>query len=128
MQVGGEFAGTDSADPLHEPRTLVITVDVDYVIDALRVSAQRAQFKINEVHMVAENHVGGLEAFHVDSLYLVFDACGHDFGEKPDKPCEKEGLTNGILSGLVKLGMFVVDVLIHKKLLCVVKRGVKGHI
>ena len=113
VEIRSEFSCTDGADPLHEPRTAIITVDVHHVVHAVRIGGERGKLKVDEIHMVGKDHVRRLQAFHIDLFDLVFLADEHDLGEKPDEPCQIDRLADGVLCGLVASFVFIIYVDIH---------------
>ena len=113
VEVRREFSCADGADPFHEPRTAVITVDVHHVVYAVRIGCERGQLKVDEIHMVGKDHVRRLQAFHIDLFDLVFLADEHDLGEKPDQPRQIDRLANGVFCGLVTSFVFIIYVNIH---------------
>jgi hypothetical protein len=113
MKVRGEFSGADCADPFHQPRAAVISVDIDHVVYALKIGCDCGKLKVDEVHMIGKDHVGCLESLHIDLFDLVFLADEHDLGEKPDQPRQIDRLANGVLCGLVTSFVFIIYVNIH---------------
>ena len=72
VQVHGKLPGADGADQLHQPGTAVIAVNADHVVHPLYSGAHGGQFKIDEVHMVAQHDIGWLQSLHVDLFHLIF--------------------------------------------------------
>ena len=89
MEVIGEFSGADRTDKLKKPGTLVETVDIYYVVDSLGSCSHGDKLKIDKGHMVAQQHIRGLQTLHTDLFYFVFFACEQNFGKYPDEPNEE---------------------------------------
>jgi hypothetical protein len=71
------------------------------------------QFKINEMHMVAEHHIRGLQIFRADLLHLEFLTDQGALGQNPDQPCPEFPLMKGISGGFIALFVFVIHFNIH---------------
>ena len=108
VQVHGILAGTDTTDQLHQRRTAVITVHAHHVIHPVRKGYLRAQHKVHKIHVVAQHHIGRLQPFHIDFFYLVFFADQGNFAQNPNQPGKKQGLTNGIVGGIVSFWVFII--------------------
>ena len=75
LMVAALFAGCNSS-PAETPKD---AVNADNIAYGVRISRHGGKFKIDKVHVVAQQHIGRFQAFHVDLLHLVFLADEHNF-------------------------------------------------
>ena len=114
MQVHGELPGADAADPFNEPGAAVVAVDAhDIVHPGIGTQTHSGQLKVDEVHVVTQQHVGGFQPIHIDSLDLIVLEEQHDLTQQPNEPCQINGLANGVTGGIVAFLVFIIDVDIH---------------
>ena len=113
VDIIGKFSGADSSDPLHEPGTHIVAVDVDHVVDSFGIGQPRDQLEVDEGHMVGEEDVGRLDPFHADLLQLVVLPRQKDPRQNLDEPGEVDGLADGVFGGFVAARIPVIDFLIH---------------
>ena len=57
MQVHGKLSGADGTDKFHKPRTAIVAVDGHHVVDPMGQGTHGTQFKIDEVHMIAQQKI-----------------------------------------------------------------------
>ena len=113
MQIGGIFSCGDGADPFQQEPLDHVAVNAYYVADGVGPGGHGGQLEVDEMHMVAEDHVRGLQIIHVHFFYLVGFADEHDLGEEPNQPGPKFGLVHGVLGGFVPLFIFVINLNVH---------------
>ena len=113
VEIRGEFSRADRTDPFHQPRAAIVAVDIYDVVDAVREGSHRGKLEIDEIHMIGKDHIGRLQAFHVDLFDLVFLPDEHHFRKNPNEQHEVDRLADGIFRCFVTFFVFVIYINIH---------------
>ena len=88
MEVGGELSCADSTDPLHKPGAVIVAIDINDVVHSGHIRRCRKKLEVYKGHMVAEDHVRGLESLHIDLLHLALLATEHNRRQNANEACE----------------------------------------
>ena len=112
MNIRGKLPGGNGADPLQQEEFVHVAVDAHYVADRVGMGCGGRQLKVDKVHMVAQQHVRGLQSLHIDLFHLIFLTDQRDPGQRPDEPCPEFRLMHGVSWGVSFL-IFVVDLDVH---------------
>jgi len=110
MQVRGKFPLADAADPLHQEGTAVVAVDGRHIVHPVGEGGDGRQLKIDEIHVVRQQHIGRLQALHVDFFDPILLADERRPGKQRHESRDDHGLPDGQLRGIVIFGIFVVDI------------------
>ena len=115
MEIVCELSGANGADKLKQPGSLVVAVDIYYVVDSLGCCSHSNQLEIDKRHMVAADHIRGLKTIHVDLFNLMLLVGTHDLGKHLYKPSEVYGLPYRIFCRFIPFFVLVIN--FHKKVL-----------
>ena len=110
MQIRGELALADAADHLHDPGAAVVAVDGGHIVDPVGEGGDGGELKVDEVHVVRQEHIGGLQTLHIEFFDLIILADEGGLAQAGHQTCEKQGLADGELCRVVVFGIFVVDI------------------
>ena len=114
MDVGGEFPGGDGADPLQQEPFNHIAVDADHIGYGMGPGGHGCQLKIDEVHVVAQQHVGGRNTLHIHLFHLIFLADQGEPGQNPNQTGPEFGLVQGVPGCLVPFFILIINFNVHK--------------
>ena len=114
MDIRGELTGSDGTDPFQQEKLDNIPIDADHIAYRVGLGRHSCQLKVNEVHVVAQKHIGRLETVHVDGFHFILLAHQSDFGQHPDETGPELALMHRVFCGFISAFISIIDFNIQK--------------
>ena len=108
--IGGKLPLAQAAQPFHDKRPAVVSVDGSDVVHRMGPGSNGAEVEVHKIHVVRQQNIGGLQSLHMDLLNFVLLPHHAQTAQGPEDGGEDLPLPQGRPGGVVSPEAAIVDV------------------